>query len=292
MTEHVPVMMKEVLEGLKVNPDGLYWDGTFGRGGHSGEILALLGPHGKLIATDRDETAEQAAGEIDDSRFEFRRGSLSDVIDEMPQPLTGLLWDLGCSTPQLKDAERGFSFKEDGPLDMRMDQSQTLTAADIVNETPETELANLIYEFGEERLSRRIARWIVERRQESPIEDTQTLANICRRAYPKKYHRIDPATRTFQALRIVVNDELGQIRDILPKALDLLGPGGRAVIISFHSLEDRIVKHQFRDLSKGGGFRLITKKPLVPNEEESRGNPAARSSKLRIIERELPDNGA
>ena len=283
---HLPVMLTETLDGLALRPDGTYWDGTFGRGGHSMAILARLGEAGRLIASDRDAAAADTAAAVTDPRFRFLRGSLEEVTGTLEGPLDGLLWDLGCSTPQLKDPERGFSFSEPGPLDMRMDRDQELTAEVLVNQTPEKELADLIYLYGEERFSRRIASRIVEARKRARIEDTQTLADICRGVYPKKrHHRIHPATRTFQALRIAVNDELGQLERNLNTALHLLAPGGRAVIISFHSLEDRIVKHGFRGLAKEGGFHILTKRPLVAGEEELAANPAARSAKLRIIER-------
>lgn len=189
---------------------------------------------------------------------------------------------------QLKEGERGFSFAENGPLDMRMDVRQKLTAYQVVNQYEETRLADLIYHYGEERFSRRIAARVVSQRRRAPIEDTKTLADICRGVYPRRHHRIDPATRTFQALRIAVNDELGQLERTLPRALARLRQGGRGVVISFHSLEDRIVKHGFREHSRGGSYRLITKKPLVPDEDERRANPASRSAKLRIIAREQP----
>lgn len=286
MIEHVPVMLNEVLEGLEICPDGTYWDGTFGRGGHSRAIMERLNQQGRLVASDRDEAAAATAAAVDDPRFSFHFGSLEDVLPQMENGLAGILWDLGCSTPQLKDPTRGFSFSEPGPLDMRMDQTQYETAATIVNQTPEKELADLIYKYGEERFSRRIAARIVSARKQEPIEDTHTLAEICRMVYPKKrYHRIHPATRTFQALRIVVNDELGQLERNLPKALELLRPGGRAVMISFHSLEDRIVKHTFRGLAKEGGYKIHTKRPLVAGDEEVDVNPASRSAKLRVIER-------
>lgn len=284
--EHVPVMPQQSLEGLSLQADGLYWDGTFGRGGHSRMILERLGPSGRLIASDRDAAAEAEAGTIVDPRFSFRRGTIEEVLADLPDQLTGFFWDLGTSMPQLRDAQRGFSFAENGPLDMRMDQSQELTAADLVNQTQEEALADLIYQYGEERFSRRLASRIVARRREAPIEDTQTLAEICRKVYPfKRNHRIDPATRTFQALRIVVNDELGQLERCLEPALNRLVPGGRAVIISFHSLEDRIVKHTFRGLAKGGFGTVLTKKPLVADDTERAANPASRSAKLRVIER-------
>lgn len=286
MIEHISVMMEQVLDGLSIKADGVYWDGTFGGGGHSSKILEALSEQGRLIGSDRDLTAmarsERFAG---DARFTFLRGAISKVVDEIPEGIDGFLWDLGVSTMQIKDPERGFAFMADGPLDMRMDTADGETAADLVNSLPEKELADLIYKYGEERLSRRIARLVVLERKEKRIEDTATLADICRRAYPRKRHRIDPATRTFQALRIAVNGELDEIESSIPKALAKLAPGGRAVIISFHSLEDRIVKHTFREFAKTGPFQILTKKPLIPTDEETHANPAARSAKLRVLAR-------
>ena len=284
--KHYSVMPEEVLDGLAITPEGVYWDGTFGGGGHSALILARLGEDGRLFGSDRDAVAKANAARVEDSRFTFIRGSLEEAVTRVPIDLAGFVWDLGCSTMQLKNPERGFSFREGGPLDMRMDPDQPESAEDLVNGMEEEDLANLIYKYGEERFSRRIAARIVARRREQRITDTETLASICRGVYPRnRRHRIDPATRTFQALRIAVNDELGQLERTLTPALDRLRGGGRAVIISFHSLEDRIVKHCFRDLARGGPYKVITKKPLVPNEEETRENPASRSAKLRVLER-------
>lgn len=285
--KHIPVLMEKVMWGLAVAPKGFYWDGTFGNGGHSAGILACLGADGRLIASDRDDLAEGFAGQRfgADGRFSFLSGSLEDVVNRIPGSLSGWLWDLGVSTDQLVMPERGFSFKQNGPLDMRMDASQALSAADLVNEMPEKKLADLIYQYGEERFSRRIAARIVAKRLETRIETTEALANICRSVYPRRRHRIDPATRTFQALRIAVNDELGQLERTLPVALEKLSPGGRAVVISFHSLEDRIVKHCFRGLGLAGQYQVLTKRPLVAEEEECKANPAARSAKLRVIQR-------
>lgn len=279
------------MEGLSVQSAGCYWDGTFGNGGHSQLILAQLGVAGRLFASDRDALAAGFARErfADEARFSFLPGTISEVCSQVPDGLQGFLWDLGVSTNQLKDAERGFSFKEDGPLDMRMDRTQELTAATVVNSWPEEDIANAIYRYGEERFSRRIAARIVAQRKSQPFETTGQLADICRAVYPKRYHRIDPATRTFQGLRILVNDELGELERTLPKALDKLAVGGRAVLISFHSLEDRIVKHCFRDLAKRGGFRVLTKKPIVADEAEREANPAARSAKLRVLVKEGDD---
>jgi len=278
-------MVKEVMENLAVKPAGVYWDGTFGGGGHAKVLLDALSEQGRLLASDWDGDAVERAGSLlSDTRFEFVRASLLDALDHIPTRLDGFLWDLGLSMFQIREESRGFSFRQSGPLDMRMDQSRGETAADLVNRLEETELANLIYRYGEERLSRRIAHGIVMRRGEHPITETQELADICRRAYPRKWHRIDPATRTFQALRVAVNGELRQIEDCLPLALERLAPGGRAVVISFQSQEDRIVKHCFKDHARVGGFCVITKRPLVASEEERDENPASRSAKLRVIE--------
>ncbi|PIE89657.1 MAG: 16S rRNA (cytosine(1402)-N(4))-methyltransferase [Acidobacteria bacterium] len=284
--EHIPVMVREVFEGLHIRKNGTYWDGTFGRGGHSEKLLSLLSDSGALFASDRDAAALAAASRFEvDSRFTFFHSSLVEALALVPKDLDGFLWDLGVSTPQLKDSARGFSFAESGPLDMRMDQRQSVKAADLVNGLNERELADLIYQYGEERFSRRIARAIIEKRRQAPIETTEELEDICFKAYPfKKKHRIHPATRTFQAFRIAVNGELDQLEKALPLALNKLKPGGRGVVMSFHSLEDRIVKHTFRQFDRNGTHRVITKKPLRPSEEELVQNPASRSTKLRVIE--------
>lgn len=287
MLSHQPVMMERVMTGLDVREGGTYWDGTFGGGGHGARILELLKGKGRLVASDRDEIGMAASAKFEGRPdFRFIRGTLAEVVDQVPESLAGFLWDLGCSTMQLKNGDRGFSFRENGPLDMRMDARQELTAFQIVNQYEENKLADLIYQYGEERFSRGIAARVVSERRRKAIEDTRALADICRGVYPRRYHRIDPATRTFQALRIAVNDELGQLERTLPKALARLEWGGRGVIISFHSLEDRIVKHRFREHAKAGDYRLVTKKPMVAGEDERRANPASRSAKLRIIARE------
>ncbi|MCB1042251.1 MAG: 16S rRNA (cytosine(1402)-N(4))-methyltransferase RsmH [Acidobacteria bacterium] len=280
-------MSSEVMEWLAVRPDGFYWDGTFGRGGHSRSILDSLSQQGRLWATDRDEAAQAEAGRINDRRFTFKRADLLAALDLLPSGMDGFLWDLGVSTPQLTTPQRGFSFQENGPLDMRMDQSEGETAGELINRLQEKELADLIYTFGEERLSRRIARMICEARKQDSQWTTHRLAEICTRAYPRRHHRIHPATRTFQALRIAVNDELNQIETVLPLALNRLNPSGRAVVISFHSLEDRIVKHTFKAFV-AHGFRILTKRPLQANEDERAVNAASRSAKLRAIERGAP----
>lgn len=285
VSTHVPVMMREVGEFLRVRPTGTYWDGTFGRGGHARLILDQLSEEGRLLASDRDREAAAQAITIKDPRFQFSSLDLVQMVETIDHSLDGFLFDLGVSTPQLKTPDRGFSFQDDGPLDMRMDQTQGRTAEDLVNELPEKELADLIYLFGEERYSRRIASRICEARAEDPHWTTARLEKLCFKVYPRRHQRIHPATRTFQALRIAVNDELNQLQQALPLALRKLKQAGRGVVISFHSLEDRIVKRCFRAFALEG-YRILTKRPLVAGDGEVGVNPASRSAKLRAIERE------
>jgi 16S rRNA (cytosine1402-N4)-methyltransferase len=277
-----------------VRPGGVYADLTLGLGGHSAEIARRLGAKGKLIAFDRDPeamskaqvrlaaVAEELGAEMPVVEYVSRPFSeVAEVIT--PGALDGLLADFGVSSLQLDEAHRGFSFRTDGPLDMRMDPRSGLTAEQVVNQVDEEELANLIYEFGEERRSRRIARAIVRAR---PITTTAELARVVSAvAPPIKGEKIHPATRTFQALRIRVNDELQEIQSLLKSAGSLLKPGGRLVLISFHSLEDRLVKDALRDGAKAGQFELLTKKPVVAAEQESLRNPRSRSAKLRAAKK-------
>jgi 16S rRNA (cytosine1402-N4)-methyltransferase len=292
--QHVSVLLEESLEFLAVRPGGVYGDATLGLGGHSAEIARRLGAKGKLIAFDRDPEAmskaqarlaalaEELGPEMPAVEYVSRPFSqVADVI--APGTLDGLLADFGVSSLQLDEARRGFSFRAEGPLDMRMDPRSGLTAEQVVNQADEEELANLIYEFGEERRSRRIARAIVRAR---PITTTAELARVVSAvAPPIKGEKIHPATRTFQALRIRVNDELQEIQSLLRSAGSLLKPGGRLVLISFHSLEDRLVKDALRDGAKAGQFELLTKKPVVATEQESLRNPRSRSAKLRAASR-------
>jgi len=292
--QHVPVLLEESLEFLAVRPGGVYTDLTLGLGGHSAEIARRLGAKGKLIAFDRDPEAmskSQArlaalAGELSGEMptVEYVSRPFSQVAEVIaPGTLDGLLADFGVSSLQLDEAHRGFSFRAEGPLDMRMDPRSELTAEQVVNQADEEELANLIYEFGEERRSRRIARAIVRAR---PITTTAELARVVSAcAPPIKGEKIHPATRTFQALRISVNDELQEIQSLLKSAGSLLKPGGRLVLISFHSLEDRLVKDALRDGAKAGQFELLTKKPVVATEQESLRNPRSRSAKLRAAKK-------
>jgi len=312
---HRPVMLGEVLDTLRPTDGGVYVDGTFGGGGYSRAILE----HASCVlwAIDRDPaaiargvrlTAELPDGE---KRLHLVQGGFGDMLSLLGErgvsQLDGVVFDLGVSSFQLDEPERGFSFRADGPLDMRM-SGEGPSAADLVNSLPETELADLIYVFGEERLSRRIARAIVAARADAPIETTLQLASIIRRVVPKEKSGIDPATRSFQALRIRVNDELGQIEAGLAQAASMLRPGGRLVVVSFHSLEDRIVKrfmveaagrlpapsrHDPRGHARPDGqapFRLLSARALRPSEEECRRNPRARSARLRALERVGPSH--
>jgi len=288
--QHVPVLLEEVIEYLNVRPGGVIADATLGLAGHSSEIARRLGPKGRLIAFDRDpEAMELAKAQLEELRAELGSEmpevrlipkAFSEAANEIePASLDGLLADIGVSSLQLDEAHRGFSFRSDGPLDMRMDTRSGETAEQVVNQEDENELADLIYEFGEERRSRRIARAIVRAR---PITTTAELARVVSAAAPSmKGDKIHPATRTFQALRIRVNDELGEIRTLLESAPSLLKPGGRLVVISFHSLEDRIVKDALREAGRNKVFEVLTKKPVIAGEEEERRNPRSRSAKLR-----------
>ncbi len=311
---HVPVLLQEVIDFLNVRRGGTYIDATVGLGGHSYEIAKRLGAPGHLIGFDKDPKALEIAGvrltagpstthsdsqseserSARDDRaggdwpvIELKQGSFAKLAnDQRPATIDGLLADVGVSSLQLDDAARGFSFQADGPLDMRMDPHAERTAEQVVNHLDERELADVIYEFGEERRSRRIARAIVRSR---PIRSTAHLAEVisaAARPMNQAERRIHPATRTFQALRIFVNRELEDLKALLEAAPRLLKPGGRVVIISFHSLEDRIVKDAFREGGiKDKYFRILTKKPVTASELESDRNPRARSAKLRAAER-------
>jgi len=306
---HVPVLLKEAIDFLNVQRGGTYLDATVGLGGHSYEIAKRLGAPGHLIGFDKDLAAlevagaklvasseRRVAGNSEDSRLATRdsrlawpmvtlmHASFGEVAERIaPASLDGLLADLGVSSLQLEDAARGFSFQAEGPLDMRMNPMSGETAEQVVNHLDERELADVIYEFGEERRSRRIARAIVRSR---PIQTTKQLVNvISAAARPMKHERIHPATRTFQALRIYVNRELDDLKALLEAAPRVLKPGGRLVVISFHSLEDRIVKDALREGAKQGHYRLLTKKPVTATEEEIVTNPRSRSAKLRAAER-------
>lgn len=288
MFRHIPVMSQQVLEGWQVDPSaaGWYLDATVGGGGHSQRLLESSNTV-KLIALDQDPAALQAAQQRLASysdRVTFHHTNFAD-FDPGELKFRGILADIGVSSAQLDTPERGFSFRQTAPLDMRMNPQQALSAADIINHWDETQLADTIYLYGEERLSRRIARNIVQQR---PFQTTTELAEAIARCVPKKYRygRIHPATRTFQALRIAVNAELDVLKTLLSRAPDWLSPGGRLVIISFHSLEDRIVKHAFRNDER---LQIITKKPLTASDDEVQQNIRARSAKLRVAERRMSE---
>ncbi|MDH5642538.1 MAG: 16S rRNA (cytosine(1402)-N(4))-methyltransferase RsmH [Nitrospira sp.] len=295
---HVPVFSQEIAWWLVRQGPMVIVDCTVGYGGHAEMLLSNSDSATKVIGLDQDPQAVAFSrqrlmgfGE----RVIVRKGNYREVKGHLAalgvSKVDGVLFDLGVSSPQLDDAARGFSFRLDGPLDMRMDQTTGTTAAELVNSSQEHELADMIFQFGEERYSRRIARAIVRARVQSPIETTGALASLVAGAVPSSYRhgRIHCATRTFQALRIAVNRELEGLAPSLQDAADLLAPGGRMCVISFHSLEDRIVKHTFRSLAQGSDvcFSLPTKKPIVPSEQECAVNPRARSAKLRVIERVL-----
>jgi 16S rRNA (cytosine1402-N4)-methyltransferase len=280
MPEHYPVMLAESLEYLAVKPDGHYLDCTAGLAGHTKAIAALLTQGGSLIANDRDAEslaiARTNAAEFAD-RIEFQHGSFSELAE---QNLDGLIADLGVSRFQLTSPERGFSFQAEGPLDMRLDQSQGVTAAELLNHSAEKAIADWLHQLGEERRARKIAGAIVRAR---PIRSTLHLAGVVERAAPRT-GPLHPATRTFMALRMVVNREQEELDALLRAAPRMVKPGGRIVIISFMSLEDRKVKESFRELKRIGRALILTKKPLTPSEQEVRMNPPSRSAKLRAVE--------
>jgi len=303
--QHVPVLLAEVIEALRPAPGRDFIDGTLGAGGHAQALLDASAPGGRLLGFDRDGSALEAA-RVRLAPYGERLATAHASYMQMGQiapalgfaRVDGVLLDLGFSSLQVDDPARGFAFRHAGPLDMRYDPASGLTAADILNGWPEAELADLIYEYGEDRHSRRIARAIVAAR---PLETTRQLADVIAAAVPGAgRERIHPATRTFQALRIAVNEELAHLEAVLPQALDLLRPGGRLAVISFHSLEDRLVKNFLRDAARdwlpdpadprGGrpvepALRLVTKKPITAADEEIAANPRARSAKLRVAER-------
>ncbi|MCE7966053.1 16S rRNA (cytosine(1402)-N(4))-methyltransferase RsmH [Nitrospirales bacterium NOB] len=293
---HVPVLVDEIIAALGCRPNGVFVDCTIGYAGLAMRLLERTVPDGILVGIDRDEAALASARiRLRDflPRVRLWHGNFSDlkrcVAESGVHEVHGIVFDLGVSSPQIDRAERGFSFREDGPLDMRMDQGQGRTAADLVRELSEAALADLIYQLGEERYARRIARAIVQARVEGDIRTTRALASVVERAVPVSYRhgRIHCATRTFQALRIAVNGELDVLEPALRDAVDILMPGGRVCVVSFHSLEDRIVKHTFRSLaaSPEGCFRIVSKKPIVASEQERCRNPRSRSAKLRVGER-------
>lgn len=286
---HAPVLCAEAIAGLALRPGGRYLDATLGAGGHAAALLAAE-PTAHLVGLDCDGAALALAGERLQGwgdRVERVRANFADFLQAKPRKeerFDGILADLGVSSMQVDQAERGFSFRLEGPLDMRLDDRRPLSAAELVNTWDETELANVIYAYGEERLSRRIARAIAQRRADRPFATTLDLATVIAQAVPGSYRhgRIHPATRTFQALRIAVNEELAVIERLIDRLPLWLRPGGRVAIITFHSLEDRLVKHGLKALP---ALTVLTKKPLIPTPEEVAANPRARSAKLRLAEK-------
>lgn len=303
---HQSVLLEQAVAALRIKPEGVYVDGTYGRGGHSQMIMQQLSAAGRLIVIDKDAEAiadaERRFGS--DSRTYIYRSSfaqIGEIIRSMPGivGVDGILLDLGVSSPQLDDSERGFSFRQEGPLDMRMDQSQGLSAAAWLMQVDEQELADIIFEYGEERFSRRVARAIVRARDEAPITTTSQLAAIVAQAIPTRERGKDPATRTFQAIRIFLNRELEDLKQCLADSVDLLNSGGRLVVISFHSLEDRIVKRFLRKQSQGDELPLdlpvqhvqlnaklkLIGKAVKPSDDEIKYNVRARSAVMRVAEK-------
>jgi len=307
--EHVPVLLEEVLEFLRCLPSGAFVDCTVGLGGHARAILERIRPSGGLIAIEADTEALQQARrnlaawkeKVTYVQASYRR--LSETLQRLGvRDVAGILLDLGMSSAQVESPSRGFSFSRRGPLDMRYDRRQPLTAADIVNRYPEKDLVKILREFGEEKAAKRIAAAIVRRREEWPLSTTDELAELVASVARPRPARggIHPATKAFQALRVAVNDELGALSEALPQAIEVLRPGGRLIVLSYHSLEDRIVKQTFRGFEKGcvcppsfpvcrcgrvSEVEVLTRKPMRPSEEEIRRNPRSRSARMRVCER-------
>lgn len=309
--KHITVLLNEAVDGLNIKPDGTYVDCTLGGGGHSGLILSKLSENGKLYSFDQDITAinfnkDKFKEENELGKINFIKSNFRNISEELNKRnilgVDGILYDLGVSSPQFDNADRGFSYNYDAPLDMRMDQSQSLTARDVVNDWSYEQLVRIFFRYGEEKFAKSIARRIEKVRQQTPIETTGQLVDLIKEAIPAKARRKGghPAKKTFQAIRIAVNDELGALEESLEQALDLLNPGGRISVITFQSLEDRLVKVMFRQKtslpelppglpvipdSQKVEYKLITRKPIVPSEDEITHNNRAHSAKLRIIEK-------
>ena len=293
---HIPVMLEEVINYLELRPGMTIVDATMGTGGHSKEIVQRIMPGGRLIGIDRDKESlgicRQRLEKYADA-CEFVHANFVDLDSVLKnlsiEKIDGIVFDLGISSFQLSDAQRGFSFQNEGPLDMRLDRESYISAYDLVNNLNEEEISELLWVFGEERWHNRIARLLVQERERQPISTTEQLANIVTRSVPykyrHKYYRIHPATRTFQAVRIAVNRELEILESALNKAIEFLKENARICVISFHSLEDRQVKHTFRKAAAGELVKIITNKPLTPGMDELQANPSSRSSKLRVAER-------
>ena len=309
--KHITVLLNEAVDGLNIKPDGTYVDCTLGGGGHSGLILSKLSENGKLYSFDQDITAinfnkDKFEEENKLGKINFIKSNFRNISEELNKRnilgVDGILYDLGVSSPQFDNADRGFSYNYDAPLDMRMDQSQSLTARDVVNDWSYEQLVRIFFRYGEEKFAKSIARRIEKVRQQTPIETTGQLVDLIKEAIPAKARRKGghPAKKTFQAIRIAVNDELGALEESLEQALDLLNPGGRISVITFQSLEDRLVKVMFKQKtslpelppglpvipdSQKVEYKLITRKPIVPSEDEITHNNRAHSAKLRIIEK-------
>ncbi|MFA5351039.1 MAG: 16S rRNA (cytosine(1402)-N(4))-methyltransferase RsmH [Candidatus Omnitrophota bacterium] len=293
---HIPVMLHEVIDYLALAPGQIIVDATIGTGGHSLEILKKITPGGRLIGIDRDEDSlaicRQRLSEFSGS-CEFVHANFVDldqVLEKLGiEKIDGIVFDLGISTYQLKDVERGFSFQQEGPLDMRLDKSSYISAYDLVNNLNENEISHMLWSFGQERWHNRIAHLLVEERRNQPISTTSQLADLVMRAIPYRYrrgyYRIHPATRTFQAVRIAVNRELEILESAVKKAVAILKKKAKICVISFHSLEDRVIKHAFRALKAEGSVDIITAKPMTPAPSEVAANPSSRSSKFRVAER-------
>lgn len=309
--KHITVLLNKAVDGLNIKPDGTYVDCTLGGGGHSGLILSKLSENGKLYSFDQDITAinfnkDKFEEENELGKINFIKSNFRNISEELNKRnilgVDGILYDLGVSSPQFDNADRGFSYNYDAPLDMRMDQSQSLTARDVVNDWSYEQLVRIFFRYGEEKFAKSIARRIEKVRQQTPIETTGQLVDLIKEAIPAKARRKGghPAKKTFQAIRIAVNDELGALEESLEQALDLLNPGGRISVITFQSLEDRLVKVMFKQKtslpelppglpvipdSQKVEYKLITRKPIVPSEDEITHNNRAHSAKLRIIEK-------
>ncbi len=300
---HESVLLQEVIEGLNIKPDGYYVDATFGRGGHSREILKHLSPKGRLLVIDKDWAAIEVAKALESEQVQVEHAHIAELGKIVERHgwrgrVDGILLDLGVSSPQLDEADRGFSFMQDGPLDMRMDRMQGRDAASWINSESESEIARVLWEYGEERYSRRIAKAIVRERLEQPLMTTAKLAAVISGAYPSLKLKRHPATKSFQAIRIWVNDELNELQECLQQSLEILSVGGRLCVISFHSLEDRIVKRFIQHEAGHDPFpsevpvknvqlnrRLKKWASIKPSETEISRNPRARSARLRIAEK-------
>lgn len=299
---HAPVLLHEVLELMNVRPGGTYADATYGRGGHTRAILERLDGRGHVLALDRDPQAIAHAEQLaaSDPKLTVRYSpfsALRERASELGWRFDGILFDLGVSSPQLDEAARGFSFQREGPLDMRMDPTASPSAADWLNSAPEAEIADVLWRYGDERRSRQIAHRIVDERRRQRLETTQDLARLVRACVRGGRGRIDPATRTFQAVRMFVNNEIGELETALVDAQNLLNVGGRLLVIAFHSIEDRVVKVHFRELDRSRrrahkerreiepAYQLVTPRPVAAGEAERRANPRSRSARLRVLER-------